>query len=474
MEKNITESSTEFSSTSEVTNHARQHTLPRGVAFWMLAAIMGFLLFAAAAPSPIYEIYQARWHFSDTTLTVVFAVYAIAVLAALLTLGSLSDRLGRRPVLAGALVIEIAAMAIFATAGGLWQLYTARIVQGLATGIASGVLGAALIDLAPPEQPALGALVNTVFLTAGMGVGAVITGALVQYAPAPTVLTYVLLLGVFVVFLVSCWVLPETVTAKRQGWRHDFRPRRTTVPAPIRRSFALASTGLVAAFAISGLYLSLRPSLTAKVLHSHSHLAGGLTIFVLFGVGALAQVGLRRLSAQRAALIGAAATVLGAALIDYAFFEASTASFFAGSATLGCGLGLSLKGAFQTIAELTSAAERAEVISAAYIVIYLSLGIPAILAGLGSTFVGLQSTTLIFTAIAKHQGISPHAFMVSVIRTAATNAEKRDQFVADAVAARTEAVESGEGYAAEDVHAYLRARTHGESTSRPKSKVWRK
>lgn len=382
-----------------VANRARQSVLPRGAAFWMVGALMGFLLFAAAAPSPMYVIYQARWHFSDTTLTIVFALYAIAVLAALLTLGSLSDRLGRRPVLIGALVIEIVSMASFATADGLWQLYTARIVQGLATGIASGVLGAALIDLAPPGRPTLGALVNTVSLTAGMGVGAVVSGALVQYAPAPTVFTYVLLLGVFVFFLASCWVLPETVAAKRQGWRHDFRPRPTTVPAPIRRPFALASTGLVAAFAISGLYLSLGPSLVANILHSHSHLAGGLTIFVLFGVGALVQVGLRRLPAQRAVLIGSAATVLGVAVIDYAVLEASTAAFFAGSAALGCGFGLSLKGGFQTLVGLTNAEERAQVISAAYIVIYLALGIPAILAGLGATFIGLQTTTLIFTAI---------------------------------------------------------------------------
>lgn len=425
METNISQPNTEIPARSEVTNREQQQALPRRAAFWMLGVLMGFFLFAAAAPSPIYVIYQAYWHFSDTTLTIVFAVYAIAVLVALLTFGALSDRLGRRPVLAGALVIEIVAMALFAAAGGLWQLYAARIVQGLATGIASGVLGAALIDLAPSSRPTLGALVNTVSLTAGMGVGAVITGALVQYAPAPTVLTYVLLLGVFVFFLFFCWVLPETVTAKRQGWRHDLRPRRTTVPAPIRRRFALASTGLVAAFAISGLYLSLGPSLTAKVLHSHSHLMGGLTIFVLFGVGALAQIGLQRLPAQRAVLIGSSATVVGVALIDYAFFEASPAAFFASSAALGFGFGLSLKGAFQIMAGLTSVEERAQVISAAYIVIYLSLGIPAILAGLGSTYFGLQVTTLTFTAIvtllAVVAGISP---LVSEIRRIARSSQK--------------------------------------------------
>ena len=74
---------------------------------------------------------------------------------------------------------------------------------------------------------------------------------------------------------------------------------------------------------------------------------------------------------------------------------------------------------------------------------------------------------------AKRQGISPHAFMVSAIRAAATNAEKRAQFVAGAVTARADAIECGEGYAAEDVHAYLRAKVHGQSVDKPKAKVWR-
>jgi len=85
-----------------------------------------------------------------------------------------------------------------------------------------------------------------------------------------------------------------------------------------------------------------------------------------------------------------------------------------------------------------------------------------------------QDVKQLAVTVAKHQGISPHAFMVGAIRTAATNAQKREQFVADAVAARTASVESGEGYAAEDVHAYLRARSRGESMHKPKAKVWRK
>jgi hypothetical protein len=77
-------------------------------------------------------------------------------------------------------------------------------------------------------------------------------------------------------------------------------------------------------------------------------------------------------------------------------------------------------------------------------------------------------------AAAKHQGVTPHAFMVDAIRTAATAAERRAEFVAEAVASREEMLKSGKGYAAEDVHAYLRARVRGEAAPKPKAKAWRK
>ncbi len=76
-------------------------------------------------------------------------------------------------------------------------------------------------------------------------------------------------------------------------------------------------------------------------------------------------------------------------------------------------------------------------------------------------------------AAAKQQGVTPHAFMVDAIRAAATNAERRTQFVADAIASRKEAVKSGKGYAAKKVHAYLRSRAQGKSAQKPRAKTWR-
>jgi len=136
-------------------------TVPRGVAFWLMGGLLGLLMIAAAVPSPLYGVYQADWHFSAATLTAVFAVYVVALLAAFLVAGRLSDHLGRRPVIIAALVTEVVAMACFGIASAVPMLYVARIVQGLATGAAIGAVSAALLDLQPAGSPQLASLVNS-------------------------------------------------------------------------------------------------------------------------------------------------------------------------------------------------------------------------------------------------------------------------------------------------------------------------
>ena len=124
--------------------------------FWTVAAVLGLFLAAASAPSPLYATYAARWHFGPATITVIFAVYAVALLAVLLTAGSLSDGLGRRPVILAALLIQSASMLLFVLADGVIWLYAARTLQGAATGLVTAAVAAALIDLQPPARPGPG------------------------------------------------------------------------------------------------------------------------------------------------------------------------------------------------------------------------------------------------------------------------------------------------------------------------------
>ena len=209
---------------------AARARLSRRAAFWGLAATLGFLLFASSAPSPLYVVYQQQWGFSEITLTSVFAVYALALLGALLVAGSVSDHVGRRPTLLFALVLELAAMLVFAEAQGVVWLFGARILQGVGTGLAMGAISAALLDLQPEDNPRLGALVGVVAPLTGLAGGALTAGLLVEYGPDPTRLVYWLLVGTFAATVAVAAAMPETVS--RDGrWLRSLRPR----DHPVRR-----------------------------------------------------------------------------------------------------------------------------------------------------------------------------------------------------------------------------------------------
>src|SRR3984893_10259127 len=173
----------------------RWAALPRAGGIWLVAGVFVLWSSAAAAPSPLYGVYQAQWRFSAATLTAVFAVYALLLLAALLVFGSVSDYLGRRRVILASLAMAAGACGLFLAAHGTGMLFAARALQGAAVGTATGALGAALIDLQPEGSTILPVLTIAAGQL-GLAAGGLGTSALVQYGPAPTRLIWWLLLGV--------------------------------------------------------------------------------------------------------------------------------------------------------------------------------------------------------------------------------------------------------------------------------------
>ena len=363
----------------------------RALAFWGLAVTLGTLLFASSAPSPLYVVYQAEWHFSALTLTLVFSVYVLALLAALLMAGSLSDRIGRRPVLLAALVLEGLSMVVFALAGGVTALVAARALQGVATGIAMGALSAALIDLQPPDRPHFGALVGSAVPLLGLATGAVATGLLVQYGPAPERLVFWLLLAAFAALALAALALPETVAGTRRGWIRQLRPR-VGVPAASRRTFLLAAPMMVATWALGGLYLSLGPSIAVALLHSANHVTGGLAIAALAATGGTLSLLLHRCAAVPLMLFGATMLTLGVALTVAGLDAGHSGWFFAGSVLAGAGFGPGFAGAFRTVTAVAPAGERAGLIAAVYVLSYLAFSLPAIAAGVAVQHAGLLHT----------------------------------------------------------------------------------
>jgi MFS family permease len=356
---------------------------------YLLASLIVTLLAASAAPTPLYAIYQARWGFTPITTTIVFGVYAVAVLASLLTLGKLSDHIGRRPVLLAAITVQTAALLVFTTASGVPELLIARIVQGLATGAALGAIGAGLLDLDRER----GTFANSVAPGVGTGSGVLLSALAVRYLPAPTHLIYLALVGVFVLQAAGIVLMRETVS-RTPGALASLRPE-IRLPRRLRGPVMVATPVLFAVWAMGGLYAALGPALVDSLTGSLDVVLGGLSLFVLTLTAVISIVVLRTAAARTVMLTGILTLIIGAAVTMLALTIKSTPVFFLGTAISGVGFGSGFQGGIRTVVPLAAAHERAGVLSLVYIVSYLGLGLPAVVAG----FVIVHGAGLTDTAI---------------------------------------------------------------------------
>jgi predicted MFS family arabinose efflux permease len=349
--------------------------LPSQVSLYLFASLVVTFLAASAAPTPLYATYQAEWGFSAITTTIVFGVYAIAVLAALLTLGRLSDHLGRRPVLLAAIAVQALSLVLFVHAGDVDELLVARVVQGVSAGAALGAIGAGMLDL----NRSRGTLANAVAPGIGTATGALLSAIVVQYLPAPTRLIYLVLLTVLAVQAVGVFLTRETVT-RTDGALAALVPD-VRLPRGVRGAVLMVAPVLFAVWALAGFYASLGPALVRSIAGSHSIVLGGLSLFVLAGSAALSVLVLRTAEARTLMVTGVLALVLGVTMTLVAVAAGSTVGFFAGTVVAGVGFGSGFQGGIRTVMPLVAPHERAGVLSLLYVVSYLGLGVPAIAAG---------------------------------------------------------------------------------------------
>jgi MFS family permease len=374
---------------------ARRGRLSPAWAFAAASAIFVVFAAAASAPTPLYVVYQKEWGFSATTLTVVFAVYAVALIGSLLTFGALSDHVGRRPVLAAAIAIEAGSFFLFLAAGDVTGLLAARVAQGIATGAAFATLGATLVDLNPRHSPARAGLVNAVAPISGLAFGALGCGALVEFAPGPTHLVFVLLLvGAGVAALVVA-LMPET-SARRPGALASLIPS-IGIPGRLRSDVYAIVPIVVASWALGGLYLSLGPSVAVSLFGLRNHLIGGLVVALLCGAGAVTAFMLRGRQLSGVLRIGAVLLSAGTALTLAGVETHAVVLSGIGTVVAGGGFGASGLGSFGTLARLAGPGERSELLATALVIAYLAFSLPAVAAGFATTSFGLRPTTVIYS-----------------------------------------------------------------------------
>ncbi|BAV47828.1 MFS transporter [Mesorhizobium sp. 113-1-2] len=338
---------------------------------------------SGAAPTPLYHDYQEHFGLTPFMITIIFAAYVVSLLVALLTVGSVSDYVGRRPVILTALMINCLAMVVFMTAGSAIQLILARCIQGFANGFAITTLAATILDTDRAHAP----LLNSFTAFAGLSAGALGAGALVTFAPAPEQLVYVVLLLLSFMEAVTLWFMPETGTPKPGALASLFPHVR--VPPAARATFAAATPVNIASWSLGGFYFSLMPSVVRVATGATLPIIGGLVVATLTVSGASAVVALRNLPPTRMLAVGIVMLTLGVPVTLAGILYQNVAVMLAGTVIGGIGFGTVFSGTLGTILPFAKPDERAALLSAYFVVGYLSFTLPAIAAGFLAPVVGL-------------------------------------------------------------------------------------
>jgi hypothetical protein len=340
---------------------------------------------SGAAPTPLYQEYQSHFGLTPFMVTVIFATYVLCLLLALLTVGSLSDFLGRRPAILGALAMNIVAMLLFMTAGSAAALIVARAVQGFATGLAVTALGATILDTDRDRAPML----NSVTAFAGLSAGTLGAGVLVTFAPAPEQLVFFVLLALSLIEAAVLWFMPETSPLKPEALASLLPNVR--IPSQARARFLSITPVNIASWALGGFYFSLMPAIVRVATGATLPIVGSLVVAALTLTGAVIVIALRNVAPERMLRLGIASLSLGVMITLAGIQWGLVGVMMLGTIVSGLGFGSAFSGTLRTVMPLAKPDERASLLSAYFVEGYLAFSLPALLAGFLAPIVGLTT-----------------------------------------------------------------------------------
>jgi MFS family permease len=369
--------------------------------FWLVGLVFLVTMAFSGVPAPLYVLYEARDHFGPLMVTVIFAAYAVGVIASLFLAGHLSDWLGRRRMALLAVIVTLGAGVAFLFWPTVPGLLAARVVAGVGVGMLTATATAYLSELDAAGRGGLprrrAEIIATAANLGGIGLGPLLAGFLAQYAGDPLVVPYLVVEGLLVAGLAGLVLVPETVA--RPEVRPRYRPQRVSVPAEHRQAFYAASAAAAAEFALFGLFTSLAPGFIAGTLHDTSHALAGTATFAVFGAAALAQIVVSRLALRRQLAFGLAALVLGLALITAAFWLASLALLLVGGVMAGSGAGAAFKGSVTTVLGIARPQARGEALAGLFLAGYVGLAVPVLALGLATQLLSARVAVLGFAVL---------------------------------------------------------------------------
>ncbi len=362
----------------------------------VVASLVGVMFVATTLPTPLYVIYEHTFGFSRITLTLVYAVYVVGNLVALLLLGRISDLVGRRKVSLAAIAVAAVSTLLFLFASGTGWLFWARIFNGLAIGLTAGTGTAWITELDPDQDRSRASFITTSSNFLGLATGSSLAGLLAQYAPWPLQLPFVIYLLVLAILAILVARTRETVKRHSEDLRAVLQRPRLGIPAGLRAQFVSPAVTVFGAMALVGFYAALIPSILAENLGQTSHAVAGLVVGALMLVVSITIVATRNATSRTAMLAGLALLPPGLALLVASQAAGSMPILLAGTFVSGISAALGYRGSLQVVNEIAPSDRRAEMVSTYFVAGFAGNALPVIGVGVISTFASALIASIVF------------------------------------------------------------------------------
>lgn len=377
-------------STSQPTQ-ARSASIFLGAALAFMTTMMGTTL-----PTPLYPIYRDAMGFSQLMVTVIFAVYAAGVIAALLVTGRWSDQLGRRPLLFAGLALSAISDVVFWNAEGIGMLLAGRVLSGLSAGIFTGTATVAVMELAPPAWGRASTLIATAANMGGLGLGPIVAGVLATLFPMPLVVPFAVHFVLALVAVICILRAPETV--KRPD-KIRLRIQAPRIPAEVRSVFLPASIAAFAGFMVCGFFTASAPSMLGGELGYTNHALIGFVAGLLFIASTVGQILQDRLPQTKRLPIGCAVLLVGVLIVAWGIVAEALLGFVLGAIVSGIGQGIGFRAGLGAVSSASESNHRAAVVSTFFVVAYVAISLPVVGIGLLGSIAGQQTAALSFALI---------------------------------------------------------------------------
>jgi MFS family permease len=396
------------------------HPLGRRASFWVAAAVVCHTLWTSAAPAMTYPLYAAKWGLAPTVTTAIFAIYPIVVVAVLTWFGDISDHIGRRATILLGLGASLLGVLLFAIAPSVLWIFIGRAIMGVGVGLSAGPSTAAMIEFSAADQSRRTSSITTAAQALGLASATLIGGGLIQYAPFPTRLDFWLVFVVLAALFVAAWFLPRHVADATSG---RWRLKAVTVPRGIRKIFATSATAVMTGYSLGALMLSLGAQIAHDLIGSDNVLVNGAAIALFAIVWGVVGISAKRLSSRAAMMLGGAASIIGTGLLVLSTAHHALPVFLAAAAAFGVGYSLMFMGGLRLLGDSASADRCGGMLSALYLVAYLTMGVIALLLGEAATRWGLEVALDLGSAAIASLSIGAIVLAASIGRSSPSNDE---------------------------------------------------